>query len=132
MTAIATNFNQNTKWINIGYWVVTGFFAVALFMAGVMDLLLPPDIVAVMVHLGYPLYFATILGVAKILGAIALLYPGFPTLKEWAYAGFTFDLLGAVISHLASGDSIGEAGAPLFLLIVMFGSYTLYHLRSKN
>jgi len=132
MTTIATNLNQNAKWLNIGYWVVTGFFCFALFGAGVMDLLLPPDMAAIMTHLGYPAYFPAILGVAKLLGVAALLYPGFPKLKEWAYAGFTFDLLGAVISHLVSGDGLAGAFGPLFLLIVMIGSYTLYTLRSKN
>jgi len=57
-----------------------------------------------MAHLGYPLYFLTILGAWKILGAVAVLVPKFPLLKEWAYAGFFFAMSGAIFSHLANGD----------------------------
>lgn len=77
------------------------------------------------VHLGYPIYFVKILGVAKLLGAAALLYPGLRRLKEWAFAGFTFDLLGAFYSHLSSGDSLGIALVPiafLALLAVVYAS----------
>ena len=61
-----------------------------------------------MAELGYPVYLMTILGVAKLLGVLALLLPGTPLLKEWAYAGFTFDLLGASVSHAFVGHSIAQ------------------------
>ena len=76
-------------------------------------------------NLGYPPYMMTILGTAKLLGVIALLIPGHPLLKEWAYAGFTFNLLGATASHLFAGDPISEALPPFILLCVGATSYTL-------
>jgi len=69
-------------------------------------------------HLGYPIYFLTILGIWKILGVVALLIPKFPLLKEWAYAGFFFAMSGAVFSHIASGDSMTENVPALLLLIL--------------
>lgn len=76
-----------------------------------------------MTHLGYPIYFLKILGTAKLLGVAALLYGRFPRLKEWAYAGFTFDLIGAFWSHLSSGDPIYVAIIPLGFLLVLAISY---------
>ena len=75
--------------------------------------------------LGYPDYLMTILGVAKLLGVIALLLPGTPLLKEWAYAGFTFDLLGAAASHGFNGDSATEIAIPLVVLAIAATSYCL-------
>jgi len=65
----------------------------------------------------------TILGVSKILGVAAILVPGFPLIKEWAYAGFFFTAAGAVISHLAAGDSFGDFFSPLLLLILTVASW---------
>lgn len=76
-----------------------------------------------MATLGYPEYLMTILGVAKISGVIALLIPGLPLLKEWAYAGFTFDILGASASHAFVGDPVGEILIPLVLLTICIASY---------
>lgn len=78
-----------------------------------------------MEHLGYPGYFARILGAWKLLGVIALLAPGLGRVKEWAYAGFVFNLTGATLSHLAVGDSILEAIPPLALLGLAAASYVL-------
>jgi hypothetical protein len=83
-------------------------------------------------HLGYPMYIFKFLAVAKILGVIAILVPGNRRLKEWAYAGFTFDLIGAVYSGLAVGDPI-TMWIPVFVgLIFIFGSYITYHKLSKS
>ena len=100
----------------IAYWTTTVLFSLAIGAAGAADVALTADMVAAMEHLGYPQYFAQILGVWKILGAVALLVPAFPRLKEWAYAGFFFNLTGAALSHLAVGDGAGGAVAPLVLL----------------
>ena len=78
-----------------------------------------------MTALGYPEYLMTILGVAKILGVIALLIPGVPLLKEWAYAGFTFDLLGASASHAFVSDPIAETVTPLVVLSIAVASYCM-------
>jgi hypothetical protein len=80
----------------------------------------------VMRHLGYPMYALTIFGVAKILGALALSQNRFTTIKEWAYAGFAINFLGAAASRLLAGDQIGLVLAPLVVLTVMFGLYFLW------
>lgn len=71
--------------------------------------------------LGYPRYLLPFLGVAKSLGVIALLVPGFPRLKEWAYAGFTFDLLGAAWSHFST-NQMGALVMPLASLVLLIFS----------
>ena len=78
--------------------------------------------------LGYPPYFLTVLGVWKVLGAIAILMPRFPRLKEWAYAGIFFDLTGAAASYAAAGDhgvSAFHILAPLFLAVLAVASWAL-------
>ena len=74
----------------IGYWTTTIIIAFILLSGGVAELVRQKDTVEGMVHLGYPVYFVSILGVWKVLGAVALLAPRFPRLKEWAYAGVFF------------------------------------------
>jgi len=82
----------------------------------------PPGVDGI-THLGYPIYFLTILGIWKILGVVALLIPKFPLLKEWAYAGFFFAMSGAAFSHFASGDSMNEIFPSLLLLILTLVSW---------
>jgi len=74
---------------------------------------------------GYPAYFASILGFWKLLGGVALLVPGMPVLKEWAYAGVCFDLTSAAVSHAASGDGAAEVSAPLVIAVLAIASYVL-------
>ena len=109
----------------VAYWITTALFALAIAGSGTMNLLQPPELVAVLEHLGYPAYLGSILGTWKLLGAVAILAPGLPRLKEWAYAGFTFALSGATISHLVSGDPVGQAAAPLVLLSFALASWAL-------
>ena len=109
----------------IGYWVTTGLFAAAFLASGVAEVTGAPAVVAAMRPLGYPLYFLTILGVWKILGAVALLAPRLPRLKEWAYAGIFFDLTGAAFSHASSGDPAGKVATPLVFLLLAAASWAL-------
>lgn len=109
---------------SIGYWVTTVLFALALGGSALGDLLRAPQVVEGVAHLGYPGYLVTLLGVWKVLGLVAVLVPGFPRLKEWAYAGFFFELSGAVFSHVASGDA-GHLGAPLVLAALGMASWAL-------
>ena len=102
----------------IAYWVTTALLVFELVLGGVWDVLRVPHVRAVMERLGYPTYFVVILGVWKLLGAVALVIPRFPRLKEWAYAGMVFNLTGALVSHVASGDI--EVG-PMVYLVVMTG-----------
>jgi len=76
-------------------------------------------------HLGYPLYFASILGFWKLAGAIAIVAPGFPRLKEWAYAGFFFNLTAAAASQAAVGGSAADVIAPLVFLALVMASWAL-------
>ena len=110
---------------NIAYWITTGLVGAAFASGGVMDLSGSAELMAGMAHLGYPAYFAKILGTWKLLGALAVLAPGLPRLKEWAYAGIVFNLTGAAISHLASGDGVGKVAAPLVLTGLAFASWAL-------
>ena len=64
------------------------------------DIMSVPDAVALFNHLGYPTYLLPFIGIAKLLGVVAILIPGFPRIKEWAYAGFVFDLTGAMYSSI--------------------------------
>ncbi|RFM26436.1 DoxX family protein [Deminuibacter soli] len=110
-----------TKRNKIIYWIATLWLALGMVSTGAVQLFKAKngtggaDSVA---HLGYPLYILTLLGVWKLLGVMAVLMPKFPLLKEWAYAGFFFVMSGAVFSHIAMGDSLGEI-APALLLIVL-------------
>ena len=107
------------------YWLATALTATAYFAIGTADVLHAPAMIAALAHLGYPVYFATILGVWKVLGAAAITAPGLPRLKQWAYAGMFFNLTGAALSHAASGDPPKDILAPLGLMVVVLISMTL-------
>ncbi len=102
----------------IGYWVSLALFSLAMGFGGVADLMKNPDIMESMKKLGYPEYLAMILGFWKICGVIAILLPGLGLLKEWAYAGFFFDLTGASISHVMVQDDMGKVIIPLVILAI--------------
>ena len=107
------------------YWVTTALVGAVLAAGGVMDLLGPPEVVETLAALGYPAYLGPMLGVWKVLGTLALLAPGFPRLKEWAYAGATFDFIGAAVSHAAVGDSIEKILVPIVFVGLNFASWWL-------
>ena len=102
----------------ISYWIFTLLVAFEMMAGGVWDLLQIEYVRVVLAHLGYPMYLLTILGIWKIPCALVLLVPGFPRLKEWAYAGAFFTYSGAIASHLAVGDS-AELWMPPFVLAVL-------------
>jgi MFS family permease len=109
----------------IAYWVCTGLFCAAMAAGGVQDILHTQNVVELFTQLRYPLYLATILGVCKLAGALALVAPKLPRLKEWAYAGFTFDLLGAAASAAVVGGMIGRIIFPLAFFALLIPSYLL-------
>jgi uncharacterized membrane protein YphA (DoxX/SURF4 family) len=100
------------------YWIATIWLALGMLSTGIVQLFRLKADVDKMTHLGYPTYLLTLLGIWKILGVVAVLIPKFPLLKEWAYAGFFFAMSGAVISHMASGNSINDIFPALLLLIL--------------
>jgi uncharacterized membrane protein YphA (DoxX/SURF4 family) len=118
------------KKTNIFYWVFTGLFAFLMLGSAIPDILSNPIAIKGM-HgdLGYPVYFVPFIGVAKFLGVVAILVPGFPRLKEWAYAGLTFDLIGATYSIYAIGKP-DWMYMPLFFALA-FTSYAFYQKRKK-
>lgn len=83
----------------IAYWSVTLLLVVALLLSGIGQLMQFGGNIELVTNLGYPLYILTILGSWKVLGAIALVIPGFPRLKEWVHAGIFFLMTGAALSH---------------------------------
>ncbi len=125
-----------TKRNKIIYWVATIWLALGMVSTGISQLfhlqsegaVAPPDVNGI-AKLGYPVYFLTILGIWKILGAIAVLVPKFTLLKEWAYAGFFFIMSGALFSHIASGSAAAELFPSLLLLVLTVVSW---YFRPEN
>mgnify|MGYP000948409985 CR=1 FL=1 len=113
-----TDSTRSTKLNKIIYWIATLWLALGMLSTGIVQLTQMEEEVNMMNHLGYPLYLLNLLGTWKILGVIALLIPGFPLLKEWAYAGFFFAMSGAVVSHLAMGDKAMELFGPVLLIVL--------------
>lgn len=120
------------KKIVISYWCFTGLLSVLMAGGSIPDILAVPDAVALFDHLGYPSYLLPFLGIAKLLGIVAILVPGFPRIKEWAYAGLVFDLLGAMYSSIAVGDPVSSWIMFIIGFILIGGSYTLYHKRKDG
>ena len=112
-----------TKRIKIIYWIATIWLAVAMLASGLQQIFHTKSFVDIIVPLGYPIYFLTILGIWKILGVVSLLIPKFPLLKEWTYGGFFFAMSGAMFSHIASGNSLTEIFPSLTLLIMIVLSW---------
>lgn len=108
------------------YWIATIWLALGMVATGAGQLFKikngqgGADMIS---HLGYPQYLLMLLGVWKLLGAIAILIPKYPLLKEWAYAGFFFIMSGAIVSHIAVKDSFVEILPGTFLLILTLISW---------
>jgi len=107
------------------YFGTLGLFSLAMIGSAAMDLTQPAQLVEGAHRLGIPMYVMSLLGVWKLLGVAAILVPDFPRLKEWAYAGFVFDLSGAAVSHQVSGDGLGTALVPVLLLSLGLVSWAL-------
>lgn len=114
------------------YWVFTGLLSALMLVGSIPDILSVPEAVALFDHLGYPAYLLPFIGVAKLLGVVAILVPGFPRIKEWAYAGFVFDLAGAMYSSISVGDP--PSGWIFFLIgfALIAGSYVCYHRKAAS
>jgi len=115
-----------TRANRIIYWIATIWLALGMVSTGIVQLLkgkTGAGGVDSITHLGYPVYFLTLLGIWKILGAIVVLIPKFPLLKEWAYAGFFFAMSGAIFSHTMVGNPFKEIAPSLLLLILTILSW---------
>ena len=107
------------------YWIATGLLAFMFLPGGVMYLVGAPAAVSGVMQLGFPRYFVTLLGVWKLLGGLAILVPGVPRLKEWAYAGMFFDLTAAVVACAARGGAWWHVFAPAAAILILFASWAL-------
>src|SRR5438045_8488058 len=105
------------------YWVTTVIVAALSAFAAFSYLSGAPQAVQGFAHVGYPQQLRVILGIAKLLGAITLVIPGWPRLKEWAYAGFTFAWISAHVAHHRAGDPAFEQFMPILLLLLLAISY---------
>jgi uncharacterized membrane protein YphA (DoxX/SURF4 family) len=122
------------KKTKIIYWIFTALLILLMLFSAVSSFFPNPQGEAMMKTIGYPYNVLQLLAVLKILGAIALLVPGYPRLKEWAYAGFTFDLIGAIYAFLIIGTPITDVAFMIVGLLLVFSSYIYHHklLREKE
>jgi DoxX-like family len=118
--AVASS-DRSVRYRAAAFWLATVLVAGELGLGGAWDIMRLPSVRGVVTQLGYPTYFLVLLGTWKVLGAVALLAPRRPLLKEWAYAGAFFTYSGAIASHLTTGYALGELGflAPLTALTVL-------------
>jgi hypothetical protein len=120
------------KKTKITYWILTGLLAAMLGIGAVYDAISAPEAVEHITRIGYPTYLVPFLGVMKLLGLIAILVPGYPRIKEWAYAGLTYDVFGALYSHIAFGDTIQMWGGLIVGLALIAASYFYYHKKEAE
>jgi hypothetical protein len=118
---------SSSKRDQIIFWVCTGLFSAFMLSSAIPNIMSAREWIYIFHILGYPLYMLPFIGVAKLLGVIAILVPGFPRIKEWAYAGLFFDLTGAVYSGLA----VGGYNPQMLVMLVPYGlgalSYIYHH-----
>jgi hypothetical protein len=122
---LAILLRSRWNWRTIAFWATTFVVVFELAAGSVWNLMRIEWIRVQLDHLGYPLYFAYILGVWHVAGAAAIVAPGFPRLKEWAYAGAFFNWSGAVASHLLAGDGVEAWLTPLVFLMFGIASWAL-------
>ena len=114
--------SQMLKWL---YWISTLYIAVTMLLVGATAILHAPPFFNEFRRLGYPDYFSTLLGAWKVLGAVALLTPGYPLVKEWAYAGFFIDFTGALAAYAAVGGGAEKFSGPLLATLALIVSWYL-------
>jgi len=116
------------KKINIIYWISTGLFIALMLFATIPDIIVTPEAQKFMEEtLGYPGYLTRFIGIAKLLGLIGILIPGYPRIREWAYAGLAFDLIGATYSIVSVDTSPKGWGFMMIPIILGTVSYIYYH-----
>ena len=118
------------KKANTIYWVVTGLFGAFMLFSAIPDLILTPEAKEFIGRLGYPDYFIRMIGISKTLGVIAILIPGYPRIKEWAYAGLFYDLAAAVWSQIATDGFKPEIFFMALPIGFCWASYLLYHKKT--
>jgi len=120
------------KKTKVFYWIFTVLFAFMMLASAIPDVLSSPVAIKGMHEgLGYPVYFVPFIGIAKVLGVIAILIPGFSKIKEWAYAGLLFDLIGATYSIISIGAPVANWLFMALPLTLAACSYVFYHKRLR-
>jgi hypothetical protein len=114
----------NNKSKNVAYWITTGLVVFCM-TGGIFEILGAEATIEGIKRLGYPAYIIPALGVGKVLAILAILWPGLPRLKEWAYAGIFFNMLGAFVSHVASGDPAWSLAVTLTIAGITLASWAL-------
>jgi hypothetical protein len=115
------------KAMKITYWITTGLVVLGMF-ASVYNYFFNPELKAAYAHIGFPDWFRVELGIAKLLGALALGIPLVPArVKEWAYAGFFINFFSAILAHYMVGDPASHLIAPFVLLLLLVASYFSFH-----
>ena len=115
------------KALRITYWITTGFVVLGMLLS-VYNYFFNPALKIAYAHLGFPDWFRVELGIAKLLGALALGIPVIPPrIKEWAYAAFFINFFSAFLAHYETGDPMFNMVAPLILLLVLVVSYVTFH-----
>ncbi|KRT16343.1 hypothetical protein ASU31_09230 [Pedobacter ginsenosidimutans] len=120
------------KKLKTWYWIATIIFALMMIMDGVGGITQQEAGKEVLKHLGYPMYLLIIVGIAKLLGAASILQNKFTTIKEWAYAGFAINFIGAFASRVFVGDGMSLLIPPLVALVIMFIPYILWKKLVSN
>jgi hypothetical protein len=123
------------KKTRILYWVFTGLFAALMLSSAIPDIISAQVAVEGFAKINMPAYLLPFLGVAKALGVIAILVPGYPRIKEWAYAGLIFDLIGATYAIISAGQATNEDGGVFFMILpfaLAILSYVYYHKKIKT
>ena len=115
----------------IGFWITTGLGTAILTFGGINEVTHAQRVVDTMAHLGYPAWLPSLLGTWKLLAVAAILAPGLPRLKEWAYAGVLFDTTGAIASHVVAGDGPPHLAPPIVVLALLMTSWALRPLSRK-
>lgn len=116
---------------SITYWLFTILIAFELAAGALWDLFRIEYVRVVLTHLGYPAYLLVVLGAWRIPGALVLLVPRFPRLKEWVYAGAFFEYTGAAASHLLVGDSANQWMGPVICAVFAMLSWALRPARRR-
>ena len=121
------------KRTKILYWVFTILFALIMFSTAVPNVMMnEASIDLIHTKLGYPTYFIMIVGIAKILGVIGILIPGYPTIKEWSYAGLFFDLTAATVSSIAVFGFVPDQFGMLIFFAPGVASYIFYRKKLRE
>jgi hypothetical protein len=118
------------KSIRIFYWITTGLLALLMAFSSISSLINSSQAIEFFKSINMPAYLISFLSVAKLLGVLGILIPGYPRIKEWAYAGLIFDLIGALWCNYSSGKSTADWFPMIIFIVIAFASYFLYHKKT--